>query len=312
MKVAVVSALVAVASVLPSAAQIAFVSDRNGGSEIYVMEVDGTDVLQLTSGANVNTDQITASPVQCSPNGEQVLHVSAGRDLWVTDLVSARMTELAGGLGQFYQAVWSPDGESITTNAGLSSGGGGFWEVHPDGTADRLYEPLQGIQDATPAWSPDGTRLAVSTNRQGAGGWDIDVMDADGTNRSKLIAWEKTDEGYAEWSPDGTRLIFASAFSTLPSGSTGIYAVDADGGNLTQLTDQSDFRPVWSQDGSRILFMSYRDGNMEVYVMDADGSNQTNLTNTPGYDGLAGWVYGAATTVVQEESWAAIKSSWSR
>jgi len=65
-------------------------------------------------------------------------------------------------------------------------------------------------------------------------------------------------------------------------------------------------------DGSRILFMSFRDRNMEVYTMAADGSNQTNLTNSPGYDGLAGWVYGAASTVVQEESWARVKSSFTR
>jgi len=47
--------------------------------------------------------------------------------------------------------------------------------------------------------------------------------------------------------------------------------------------------PVWSPDGSRIVFTSSRDGNSEIYVMDADGQNLTNLTNHSADDFRASW-----------------------
>ncbi len=63
--------------------------------------------------------------------------------------------------------------------------------------------------------------------------------------------------------------------------------MDADGSNQTNLTDSPawDLIPRWSPDGSKIGFLSHRDGNDEIYVMDADGSNPTNLTNNPAGDG---------------------------
>ena len=49
--------------------------------------------------------------------------------------------------------------------------------------------------------------------------------------------------------------------------------MNADGSNQTRLTDNTalDLVPSWSPDGSKIIFMSTRDGNQEIYVMDADG-----------------------------------------
>jgi len=57
--------------------------------------------------------------------------------------------------------------------------------------------------------------------------------------------------------------------------------MDGDGSGLTNLTNNpaGDGQPVWSPDGSKILFVSDRDGNDEIYVMKADGSDPTNLTD---------------------------------
>ena len=62
--------------------------------------------------------------------------------------------------------------------------------------------------------------------------------------------------------------------------------MDANGSNQTRLTNSTlDFSPSISGDGSKIAFVSYRDGgNAEIYIMDADGSNQTRLTNNPADD----------------------------
>jgi dipeptidyl aminopeptidase/acylaminoacyl peptidase len=81
------------------------------------------------------------------------------------------------------------------------------------------------------------------------------------------------------------------AFASDQGGNTDIYVMDADGSNLTRLTDNPtvDACPAWSPDGSRIAFMSDRDGNIEIYVMDADGSNLTRLTDNPASDMYPVW-----------------------
>ena len=62
-----------------------------------------------------------------------------------------------------------------------------------------------------------------------------------------------------------------------------IYLTDADGSNTVRLTNIGAFdeNPDWSPDGSKIAFVSTRDGNQEIYVMDADGTGLTRLTTDP-------------------------------
>ena len=82
------------------------------------------------------------------------------------------------------------------------------------------------------------------------------------------------------------------AFSSYPDGGSGeIYVMNADGSNQTRLTNNSawDVEPCFSPDGTKIAFVSDRDGNSEIYVMNAAGSNQTNITNNPALDRSPSW-----------------------
>ena len=131
--------------------------------------------------------------------------------------------------------------------------------------------------DTSPAWSPDGTRIAFSSN--GDGDPEIYVINAQGSGTAQLTNDGATDV-HPAWSPDGARIAFAST----RDGNGEIYVINADGSDVERLTSSgdTDVHPAWSPDGTRIAFMSYRDGNWEIVVMNADGSDVERLTNDSG------------------------------
>jgi Tol biopolymer transport system component len=135
-------------------------------------------------------------------------------------------------------------------------------------------------------WSPDGSRLVFTSDRDG--GLEIYVMNADGSGTVQLTD-DDVDNGAVDWSPDGRRIVF-DAFDA--EGVLQVYtmAVDALGTTATQLTTgAANGKPVWSPEGERIAFLSLRDGQRELYAMAADGSEQVNLTNDASFDALAAW-----------------------
>jgi len=138
---------------------------------------------------------------------------------------------------------------------------------------------------ATPTSAGNG-QIAFESSRNGNP--DIYVMDADGSNTTRLTNNPASDVNPA-WSPDGTKIAFVSARAGF--GNDEIYVTDADGSNPTRLTNDSagDYEPAWSPDGTRIAFGSSRDGNDEIYIMDANGSNPIRLTNNPTADYGPAW-----------------------
>ena len=130
--------------------------------------------------------------------------------------------------------------------------------------------------DELPNWSPDGTKIAFTSNG------DVYVMKADGGNPTRLTDNPKED-AFRYWSPDGKKI----AFQSNRDGNWDIYVMNPDGSNPTRLTKDSSDNSVrgWSPDGKQIAFTSNRDGNNEIYVMNADASRQTHLTDNLADDG---------------------------
>jgi TolB protein len=101
--------------------------------------------------------------------------------------------------------------------------------------------------DSAPAWSPDGTRIAWESRRDGGGDREIFVMDADGANVVQLTDNTVHDEGPA-WSPDGRLIAFTRATTEGDPGD--VWVMGADGGDPVQVTDTSvieespDWQPI--------------------------------------------------------------------
>jgi WD40 repeat protein len=130
--------------------------------------------------------------------------------------------------------------------------------------------------DEDPAWSPDGRRIAFTSDRDG--NREIYVADADGSNVVRLTNDIAADYEPA-WSRDGTRIAFVSE----RAGSPDIFVMNPDGTKLMRLTASmaSDVDPAWAPDG-RIAFASDRASRSDIYGMNADGSGVARLTTTGG------------------------------
>ncbi len=168
----------------------------------------------------------------------------------------------------------------------------------------NLRRLTAGGQNAEAYWDPAGTRLIFQSTRPPHACDQMFTMRADGSEQRLLSSGSgRTTCGF--FFPDGRRVVYASthlggaACPPPPDRSQGyvwplfsswdIFAADADGGNLTRLTDNDtyDAECAISPDGRRIVFTSLREGDLDLYLMDTDGGNVRRLTEAPGYDGGA-------------------------
>lgn len=133
--------------------------------------------------------------------------------------------------------------------------------------------------DESPAWSPDGSKIALATDRDGD--YEVYVMNADGSNEVNRTNDPDFDHLPA-WSPDGARI----AFESDREGNSEVHVMNPDGTGEANLTNAAGFDgfPAWSPDGTSLAFHTSRDGNAEVYVMNADGSGQINVSSNPAAD----------------------------
>jgi hypothetical protein len=145
--------------------------------------------------------------------------------------------------------------------------------------------------DQSPAWSADGRRLAFTSFRGGDGRQAIYVMNADGSDQTRVSPETAgvSDDATPAWSPAGDRLAFAS---TRPFGdSWRVWTMNADGTNAAPLSDQFAIDPAWSPDGSQIAFAG-RDaqtGTLAIHVANADGSNAYRVTQSPLQETQPAW-----------------------
>jgi TolB protein len=124
------------------------------------------------------------------------------------------------------------------------------------------------FQNSYPAWSPDGTKIAYSSNR-GGGPMHIYTMDSDGGNVKALTSGGLQCRVPA-WSPDGRSIAFCRSN---PNGGSNICLIPATGGAIKQL-DGDAWDPTWSPDGKNLAFVSLRDGDgFRLHAMTADGKD---------------------------------------
>ena len=263
-------------------ARIAFMSDRDGNWEVYIMDRDGGNPLNLT-----NSPARDGIPVH-TPGQDRLVFASdldgPNLDVFSMDLDGNNVTNITQTSdSNEIPIALSPDGGHVI----FASDRGGTSEIYLVETAGTALlnlterESAQAFDD----WSAITDQFILTAVSDL--GPSLIITDLDGDTHQTLTDGS-FPAGGGHWSPDGQQIAFMAIGPE--STSVDIFVVDTSGGepvNLTQSAFNESF-PRWSPDGSKIAFISDRDGNSEIYVMDADGGNPTNLTNSPGDESVQG------------------------
>ena len=217
--------------------------------DLFVVNVDGSDLVNLT-----NNTQPDYGP-SWSPDGSKILFESSREPsgIYVMNAEGTAVRRLAAGRAP----TWSPDGSKIAfvTAAGDHSD---IVVMNADGTEVTVLTDGSGFVYRH-SWSPDGSLIAFETISESDGDVLLELMNADGTNRTKLadqVMFVLSGEAPVSWSPDGSTVVFtrmpvplSEMASEMAKGglSLDIYAVDADGSDLTRLTTGGmNMLPAWS------------------------------------------------------------------
>jgi serine/threonine protein kinase len=271
--------------------QIAFASiQEDGTSQIFLMNVDGTGVTQLTE-----FEEGACQP-SWSPDGSQLLMTSPcrsnqegylGSSIWklsIDDLEPEQLPTIPGG-GDFDPA-WSPNGDQFA----YTSTRDGIRQVYLMSFED--LEPIKvsagSVWEYQPEWDPRGTNLLVTTSQ--AGFTEIYIIPIEGGDRQRITMEESEGDSHISWSADGQYLLYERKIGSIPR-----LVVKAFEDRLRP-ADQVCFEgprasqpmaePDWSPDGQWIAFETWTGVGVDhnIAIMTANCTNFFEFTINPEVD----------------------------
>ena len=282
----------------PTTPKILFTSNRNGSTEVYMMNPDGSEQVKITQHP---ADDLGAV---WSPTGEQILFVSDRqgtrvRDLYVMDPDGSNVRRVFKEKITAWRTspTWSPDGKQfaylstdrIRIQSGLYLGtfGEEYAELLPYGKS--------------PAWSPDGSEIACSEPHPFGSRLtfiNVRTRDREQPVPDKALRWQR----HPSWSAGGNTLAISGNKHPLPvvldrelhnawADKYGIYIVNRDGTGLRQLVEEAgaDARfPVLSPDGSAVVYTQKINGQLQIFKIDVNSGVRTQLTHL-GWNADADW-----------------------
>lgn len=258
-------------------------STSKGSSEIFMMDWDGANQKQVTSART-----IAVSP-SWSPNGQFIAYSlfnfhqklkARNADLYLYDLKSQKGTIISAVTGLNTMASFLPNMSGAVIRISPSNGTSDLYKVSFNGAKkEQITNGPRGAMNVEPAVSPDGKKLAFSSDRSGKA--MIYIHDFE-TGKDSRLTFAGQYNSSPAWSPDGTKIAFAGHVDN----HFDIYVMDANGKNLQKVTSAKKANgrsannedPTFSPDGRMILYRSDRTGTYQLFTTTVDGKSDYRLT----------------------------------
>ena len=259
--------------------RIAFNSYLDGDSDIYIINPDGTGLLNITD------DEYNNFLPSWSPDGRKIVYTSRPEDdIYIIDINGKNKRNLTNSSNYASFPDWSPDGEKIIymSETNTNKQEYNIFVINTDGS-NLIQLTDNSCVNTYPKWSPDGNKIAFISNRNGS--FDLFTMDVNGRNVKYLATLTNIQtldiiEALSlSWSPDGSKI----AFTAESQGNFDIFTINVDGTGMTNITEtisNNEALPDWSADSSVIAFISIDDNNiLQLYIMNKDGSGKKQITD---------------------------------
>jgi TolB protein len=269
--------------------KIVYQSDQSGSFDLYSIDIRGGTILQLT-----NNSASDVSPAYISATNQIgfVSDQNNGWNLYVMDTSGKNVNKIINteNIAVDYPD-WSEDGKFIVASlaencvAPATSCTYDIYVMNADGTNLKNLTHTSA-SEWVPAWSPDGQKIAFSSDRDGDS--EIYIMDKNGSNLEQITNNDGYD-GRPRWSPDGKKLAFET---DRDGGDWDIYIMNIDGSNPMPVTSNttSEFSQSWSPDGKWLVYVSNSEGDYEIFIIDINGQNQLRLTDNDYNDTSPIWL----------------------
>ena len=211
-----------------------------------------------------------------TPNGQEIIFNSnhAGLpNLWRARIAGGELEPVAASTDYGIFPTVAPRGYRLAfVRSGADTN---LWKI---AISPSKAKPVRIVasthEDSSPAFSPDGRRLAFGSDRSGS--YEVYVSNADGSNQLQLTSLQAPDTGTPRWSPDGKQI----AFDSRHEGHSDIFLISADGGTPRRLTSgpYDSETPAWPHDGKWIYFSVERSGTFQLWKLSADGGPPVQIT----------------------------------
>ncbi|MDD2695404.1 MAG: DPP IV N-terminal domain-containing protein, partial [Anaerolineales bacterium] len=267
--------------------QISFAGEISGTIQVWLMDLDGSNLKQLTNLAE------GACQPDWSPDGARLVFTSPckgnkesypGAGLFIINVDGTNLTPLPNVPGGDYDPAWSPDGNFIAFTSLRTSGRPRLYLINlVDLSVERLSQPY--AIDMQPAWSPDGMRIAFVSRQEGP--TDIWVMDRDGGDQQRYTQGGAMINSHPAWSQDGNVLLFTQQES--PGGVPSLAAASYNEGVYHEYRFELGPIPLreakYSPDGLWLVVESWTGyPNHDIYIMSSSGASRTQISTPLGLE----------------------------
>jgi Tol biopolymer transport system component len=255
--------------------RIVFQSNRTGNADIYTMNPDGSNRVQLTTTPSEDVDP------RWSPDGMRIAFASDRTGIFQIYTMNADGTDvrqLTTLLGHNRRPSWTADGRILFhSDVDDPAQARDIFVMNADGSGVTNLTNTPGGDDAYATASPRGSKIVFSSDR--FGGYGLFLLNGNAPPRQLTSGGNDFE---ANWSPSGNELVFVRFDPTFTT--SDLYLVHVDGSGLVQqLTntpDRIEYEPAWSPDGTLIVFHSCDPAFTHCVnnVMNADGSGEADVS----------------------------------